>query len=163
MVSMPVWALGSFLPASRRRPGMPLLVEGFQCPCGLWGLFYPSILMVFARFLLLLAVPGRSTCPRTAFLLISVRFCWLCRPASIATPSKTRPMLAKQPPKRPRNSPFWPVFGPNLRASPQVALPPSMLATRKRIDIWLLTCTFSIPKIGVKVNTFLHPPPHPVL
>ena len=38
---MPVWALGSFLPSAVDE--VIRLVEAvteFQCPCGLWGLFY---------------------------------------------------------------------------------------------------------------------------
>ena len=35
---MPVWALGSFLLATLTVKA--LVQEMFQCPCGLWGLFY---------------------------------------------------------------------------------------------------------------------------
>ena len=46
-VSMPVWALGSFL---RRLFQTPPQVQSLsQCPCGLWGLFYSPLLPKFLR------------------------------------------------------------------------------------------------------------------
>ena len=43
LVSVPVWALGSFLPSRviMNKPSRTRACLWFQCPCGLWGLFYP--------------------------------------------------------------------------------------------------------------------------
>ena len=41
-VSVPEWALGSFLPRARRSVLTRSPAEKFQCPNGLWGLFYSS-------------------------------------------------------------------------------------------------------------------------
>jgi len=40
-VSVSVWTLGSFLRTSQ--PLITAMLSEFQCPCGLWGLFYQNL------------------------------------------------------------------------------------------------------------------------
>ena len=42
-VSMPVWALGSFLPEVELQVVAQEFKAQSQCPCGLWGLFYAAL------------------------------------------------------------------------------------------------------------------------
>ena len=158
---MPVWALGSFLQV--RKCSSKTFGKWFQCPCGLWGLFYLKALLsvkqvaemvsapvwALGSFLLLpfhdfprffpfyrhsRPINGPQNGFHAPFHPLSDRYVYLRASVHPPKPARCSQKLSPNRSKWPFLALFWPLSRAILRASLEVPLPPSMLATRKRID-----------------------------